>query len=166
MTVTDPATRPDRPTFVPFRGEQESLFGDVSIPPPAPEPKPEAPETEPAPKPKRAPRERLCSKCREPVPAGTATSTEPASGTRETSGAARESMREHAGRLRAAVLDTIRRLKGATCDRVEERLKLTHQTASARVHELMKAGDIVDSGKKANTRSGRKAIVWKVAPKS
>lgn len=52
---------------------------------------------------------------------------------------------------------------GATCDEVEEALYLRHQTASARVHELMRAKRIVASGKKRRTRSGRTATVWVVA---
>jgi hypothetical protein len=51
-------------------------------------------------------------------------------------------------------------LAGLTCDEVEQRLSMTHQTASARVHELAKLEAIVDSGRKRKTRSGRGAVVW------
>ena len=50
---------------------------------------------------------------------------------------------------------------GMTCDEVEIRLSLRHQTASARVNELMEAKYIVDSGERRKTSSGRKATVWK-----
>jgi predicted transcriptional regulator len=50
----------------------------------------------------------------------------------------------------------------ATCDEVEERMALRHQTASARVHELARAGLIEPDGER-RTRSGRRATVWKAA---
>ena len=52
------------------------------------------------------------------------------------------------------------RPKGATCDEIEVALLLSHQTASARVRDLFKAGSIRDSGLRRNTRTGRKATVW------
>lgn len=55
------------------------------------------------------------------------------------------------------------RSKGATCDEIEVALSLSHQTASARVRDLFKAGSIRDSGIRRNTRTGRKATVWGAA---
>lgn len=55
---------------------------------------------------------------------------------------------------------------GATCDEVEQQLRMRHQTASARIRELYRAGDLRDSGKRRPTRSGRPAIVWVLAPPS
>lgn len=82
---------------------------------------------------------------------------------RETSVEAAESMREGAAALRAKVYRCIAQAKdGATCDEVEVALNLRHQTASARVNELMRSGEIVESGRRP-TRSGRRAIVWKAA---
>lgn len=52
------------------------------------------------------------------------------------------------------------RPKGATCDEIEVALSLSHQTTSARVRDLFKAGSIRDSGIRRNTRTGRKATVW------
>lgn len=49
----------------------------------------------------------------------------------------------------------------ATCDELEERLSMTHQTASARVNELMRAGVVVAEGSRP-TRSGRRARVWRL----
>ena len=51
---------------------------------------------------------------------------------------------------------------GATCDELEVALGLKHQTCSARVRDLAKAGSIVNSGKKRPTRSGRDAVVYVV----
>lgn len=65
------------------------------------------------------------------------------------------------GTMRADVLAHIvsKGRAGATCDEVEAALGMTHQTASARVHELMRAGVIEPVGKR-KTRSGRGATVW------
>lgn len=57
---------------------------------------------------------------------------------------------------------------GATCDELELITGMTHQTASARVHELMRLGKLVASeadGKtiRRPTRSGSKATVWVAA---
>lgn len=81
---------------------------------------------------------------------------------RPTSVAAAESVRSSAAQLRERVLEHIRAAgsAGATCDEVEAALQLRHQTASARVNELMKAGQIYEGGKRA-TRSGRQAIAWR-----
>lgn len=80
----------------------------------------------------------------------------------DTSKAAAESIEPASGTLRARVLGTIKSMReyGMTCDEVEQTTHLTHQTASARVHELHKLGAIRDSGRRRNTRSGRKATVW------
>ncbi len=49
---------------------------------------------------------------------------------------------------------------GATCDAAEQALDLKHQTCSARVRELAKAGWLVDTGRRAPTSSGRPARVY------
>ena len=89
----------------------------------------------------------------------------PAVAHRETSVAAAESMRGKTANLRAKVLACVKScwLHGATCDELEVATGLTHQTCSARVHELMRLGAIVEGGRR-KTRSGRAAIVWVVAP--
>jgi len=51
--------------------------------------------------------------------------------------------------------------KGATCDAMEAAMNLPHQTGSARVHDLEKAGRLVDTGAKGKTRSGRNARVMR-----
>ena len=80
----------------------------------------------------------------------------------DTSKEAAESMTPHVGRLAHQVLGYIVRqgIRGATCDEIEEALDLRHQTASARVNELMNRGMIVDRGYRRKTRSGRRATVW------
>lgn len=78
----------------------------------------------------------------------------------DTSREAAESIAKDTNRLRRLVLEEIRDGGGLTCDECEERLNLRHQTCSARVHELMEAGRIRDSGMRRKTRSGRNATVW------
>jgi hypothetical protein len=53
--------------------------------------------------------------------------------------------------------------RGATCDEVEVGTGLSHQTASARCTELMRADLIRDSGARRRTRSGRTARVYQVS---
>jgi len=80
-----------------------------------------------------------------------------------TSKAAAISMRPFAPNIREQVFDvvmTYRLGNGSTCDEVEVLSKLSHQTVSARIRELFKAGRIRDSGRTRKTRSNRSAIVW------
>lgn len=82
-----------------------------------------------------------------------------------TSRAAAKSMEPHAPSIRSFVLaaiylSTFTGRKGATCDEVEVEIEVPHQTVSARIRELFKAGRIKDSGRTRPTRSGRKAVVW------
>lgn len=80
----------------------------------------------------------------------------------DTSKAASSSLELVLNELQLLVLTTIEEApNGMTCDEVELRLNLRHQTASARVNELMEANLIVDSGERRKTSSGRKATVWK-----
>lgn len=51
---------------------------------------------------------------------------------------------------------------GITCDCVEENTGMSHQTASARITELMIEGKIRDTGQRRKTRSGRTARVYAV----
>lgn len=64
--------------------------------------------------------------------------------------------------LESKVLSVITRAqaKGLTCSEVETKLKMSHQTASARVNALRDKKEIVDSGQTRKTTSGRSAIVW------
>jgi hypothetical protein len=83
----------------------------------------------------------------------------------DTSEAAADSLGEEAlRRLRKAIFEWIRTrpLQGATCDEVEVVLNLRHQTASARIRELVLDGFIYDTGARRQTRSRRSARVYQV----
>ncbi len=80
----------------------------------------------------------------------------------ETSKAAAESIVRVVGHHEVMVLKHIREQGelGATDDEIEVVTGLRHQTASARRRGLVLKYRIKDSGKKRNTRSRRKAVVW------
>lgn len=84
----------------------------------------------------------------------------------DTSARAAQSIYDLGGRLRFEVYCFISQCgwAGATCDEIEQALNMKHQTASARVNELMTGGHIVNSGRKRATSSGRAAIVWVAGP--
>lgn len=66
------------------------------------------------------------------------------------------------GGVAQRILDSLRADGPATCDELEQRLTLSHQTASASVNHLMRAGILVASGSRP-TRSGRRARVWEIS---
>jgi hypothetical protein len=81
----------------------------------------------------------------------------------DTSEQAAQDIRPHAGRLRSLVLSAIRDAgrRGCTDEELEDRLRLPHQTVSARRRELVLRGWVRDSGaRRRNPRSGRSAAVW------
>jgi DNA-binding Lrp family transcriptional regulator len=47
-----------------------------------------------------------------------------------------------------------------TCEEVGQMLNLSHQTASARIRDLSKDGNLIDSKARRTTKSGRNAVVW------
>jgi len=49
---------------------------------------------------------------------------------------------------------------GLTADEVQDLLSLSHQNGSARVSTLARRGEIVDSGRRRKTRTGRTARVY------
>jgi len=65
-----------------------------------------------------------------------------------------------AGAMRLKVLAHINAVGNATCDEIEEAMKLKHQTASARIRELVLDGKIQDTGMRRRTRSGSSARVY------
>ena len=79
-----------------------------------------------------------------------------------TSKAAAVSMIPYAPNIRERVFEVLRdgQISGLTFDVIEFVLGKSHQTVSARIRELFKAGRIKDSGRTRPTRSGRKAVVW------
>lgn len=82
----------------------------------------------------------------------------------DTSQAAAESMESSAQAQQWRIYRFLRHMQpfGATCDEIEHYLGLSHQTASARIRGLALKGDVLDSGNRRETRTGRKAIVWMV----
>jgi hypothetical protein len=61
-------------------------------------------------------------------------------------------------RVRVAIADT--GLAGMTCDQIEAALDMRHQTASARIVELVNSGAILKTDRTRPTRSGRAAAVY------
>jgi hypothetical protein len=80
----------------------------------------------------------------------------------ETSTAALDSLEDKIPNIERQVFEYIksRGRKGSTCDEAEIALGLRHQTCSARFTALSKRDEIIDSGERRPTRSGRKAIAW------
>lgn len=80
----------------------------------------------------------------------------------ETSKEAAESIKPKAAILRARCLSVVEAsgINGATCDEVEAATGLLHQSASARVRELVQMGAIMPNGERRLTRSGRSAQVY------
>lgn len=84
----------------------------------------------------------------------------------DTSEAAADSFgEEDRGQDRWKVLRAVDVVTGSTCDEIEAFTGLKHQTASARVNDLVKAGLLVDSGERRPTRSNRPARVLKLTPR-
>ena len=55
----------------------------------------------------------------------------------------------------------LNKAKGRTCEECEVALGMKHQTASARIRELVKAGLLEDTGKRAKNTTGRTARVYR-----
>lgn len=72
------------------------------------------------------------------------------------------SISEQKGRLRRRVAGWIRDRGdiGATCEEVERGLDMAHQTASARITELKKTGELLVTDRRRPTGSGRNAAVY------
>jgi hypothetical protein len=86
--------------------------------------------------------------------------------TLNTSKTAKKSVRKSLPKIREDICKFINRTKrrGMTCDEVEAVYGYTHQTASARINELRNLGQLIDSGERRLTRSGRPATVWITVP--
>lgn len=83
----------------------------------------------------------------------------------DTSEAAAASVAPDAATLRAMVFGAIKRSGpiGKTCAEIEDQLGMRHQTASARIRELVLSGYLVDSGQRRKTPSNRDAAAWVVS---
>jgi hypothetical protein len=65
--------------------------------------------------------------------------------------------------MHGQILDCIRASDdGATCDEIEIALRMKHQTASARIRELVLGGLLRDRGDRRQTRSGATARVYEI----
>ncbi len=84
----------------------------------------------------------------------------------DTSEAAARSMDNSAGAIRDRIGVRVRAAgrEGYTCDEIEVVMGLRHQTASARIRELVLASVLVDSGRRRPTRSGCNARVYTGCP--
>lgn len=82
---------------------------------------------------------------------------------RRTSREAAREISPLASRLRTLVFGVIKSRGGATDEEIQRALKMNPSTSRPRRIELERAGIVRDSGKRRKTRSGRWAIVWKVA---
>jgi len=80
-----------------------------------------------------------------------------------TSRAAWRSMADQLGHIDGCILRCVLERHGCTCAEVEETLGLSHQTASAQIAHLSRAGILADSGAVRKNAKGRQCIVWTVA---
>lgn len=85
---------------------------------------------------------------------------------RETSRWAWESVAKELSDVDRQIFAVIAQRGGATCDEVEVLTGFKHQTAAAQITHMTEAGLLAAGEEKRPTRSGRKAIVWILAPRS
>jgi predicted ArsR family transcriptional regulator len=52
-----------------------------------------------------------------------------------------------------------------TCDEAEQQLKMSHQTCSARIHDLCADGFLIETGDRRPTRTGSPARVLTLLPR-
>lgn len=81
---------------------------------------------------------------------------------RETSADAWEWFGRHVTRTDLKILRVVARPEGATCDEVERVTGLRHQTASGQIRHLVERAFVRASASRRATRSGRRAIVWRL----
>jgi hypothetical protein len=78
----------------------------------------------------------------------------------DTSTAAAASVAGKISDMHSQILSEVFEAGGRTCEEVELALGMRHQTATARIRELVLLKRLVDSGDRRNTKSGRKARVY------
>ena len=81
----------------------------------------------------------------------------------DTSRAAAAGMRNKLGQLHVRVMEAIRFHGPLTDEELCDVLNLQGNTLRPRRRELQLMSYVVDSGERRNTRSGRKAVVWKLS---
>lgn len=86
---------------------------------------------------------------------------------RATSLEAYDSIQESAPNLRQRVLEVIQSAgeSGLTIEEIVNATGIKLQTVCARRNELEKSGQVISSGTRRKTESGRTAIVWKAREK-
>jgi hypothetical protein len=84
---------------------------------------------------------------------------------RETSRLAWESVAKELSEIDRTIFGIIASRAGATCDEIEVMTGFKHQTAAAQIRHMTEAGLLRAGDEKRPTRSGRKAIVWVLAPR-
>ena len=77
-----------------------------------------------------------------------------------------ESVKPYIPTISERIVDYIAEWGPDICDEIECQLSLSHQTCSACIRGLVKQGVLEDSGEKSRTRSGRRAIMWKLTEKN
>jgi len=82
---------------------------------------------------------------------------------RDTSREAAEAIAPVAGTLRERVLIEVRRFPG-TPEQIAHRMRVDLLAARPRFSELARLNLIRDSGKRGDSRSGKKAIIWEAVP--
>jgi len=85
---------------------------------------------------------------------------DPPANATSTSRQAAKSIHPFTGGMRERVLNYLRQSGGAIAENVAINLDLRLSTTTARINELAKLNLVVDSGQRARTSSGRRAIVW------
>lgn len=79
----------------------------------------------------------------------------------DTSESAADAIESAASALRSKIHHLIKKYpNGLTCHEVEVEMNLRHQTASARIRELVLKGKLRDSGHRRLTDTRRGAVVW------
>ncbi len=89
----------------------------------------------------------------------------PAPGKTDTSNEAADAMQPHCGRLQADALATIKDAgkDGCTADEVGNRQGRNRWSVQPRISELRQMGLVVDSGRRRQNVTGKRAIVWVAA---
>jgi hypothetical protein len=89
----------------------------------------------------------------------------PAPGKTDTSKEAADAMQPHCGRLQADALAAIREAgeDGHTADEVVDRRGGNRWSIQPRISELRQMGLVVDSGRRRQNVTGKRAIVWVAA---
>ena len=84
-----------------------------------------------------------------------------------TSRASAREIESHLTRIQAEIYEEMQYagVRGVTCDELEWKLRVRHQTLSARVRELYLLGWIYRTTRTRKTRSGRRAVVYRLRKK-